>query len=269
MAFNGILKGTFGYWLLRKLVTDPPGLQESTADAVEPDWEVKLKHTFGCDFASSIKDKVVLDYGCGYGQAVLCMAKMGARRVIGLDINEQALNYGRDRAIDAHVHSECVFLNAKYHGNLQALNGEVDVIISHDAFEHYSDPKNELSVMWKLLRRGGSLFISFGPPWWHPYGCHLMFMEAPPWTHVFFNEQTIMAVRKLYRSDGAKRFENVEGGLNKMTIRRFEQLVRNSGFSVHSTRYVPIRGTRLLAATRFGREFFTSVVRAHLVKHPV
>ena len=94
----------------------------------------------------------------------------------------------------------------------------------------------------------------------------MMFMDAPPWTHILFKERTIMAVRSLYRGDGATRFEDVSGGLNRMTIRCFEELVRASGFLVASLTCIPIRRMALLARTRFGREFFTSVVKAHLIK---
>ena len=44
-------------------------------------------------------------------------------------------------------------------------------------------------------------------------------MTKYPWAHVLFSENTIMAVRKLYKNDNASRFEEVEGGLNQMTIK--------------------------------------------------
>jgi ubiquinone/menaquinone biosynthesis C-methylase UbiE len=265
MAFDGLLGGRIGYWLLRRLVRKPSG-PEPTVEIPRSDWDTKLGLAFGPTFRSTIKDKVVLDYGCGYGEAALSMAKMGARRVIGLDINDQMLAHGRRRVIEAPTDSECIFLNAHDDRSLESLYGTIDVVTSYDAFEHYADPRLELSRMRKLLSPGGSLFVSFGPPWWHPYGCHMMFMGAPPWVHVLFQEQTIMAVRGLYRSDGATQFEDVEGGLNRMTIRRFEELVRASDLEVLMLRCVPIRGTEFLSKIGWGRECFTSVVRAHLIK---
>jgi hypothetical protein len=91
-------------------------------------------------------------------------------------------------------------------------------------------------------------------------------MGVPPWSHVLFKEETILALRLRYRSDGAKRFEDVEGGLNRMTIARFERLVRDSGFQVKNLNLIPIRGTKLLGRSRWGRELFTSIVRASLIK---
>jgi SAM-dependent methyltransferase len=191
---------------------------------------------------------------------------MGARSVIGTDIRENVLNEGRAASAQANVADKCIFLNSRDPEALLPYQGKVDVIISLDAFEHYTNPATVLSDMWNLLSPGGTVFISFGPPWWHPYGCHMMFMHAPPWSHLLFNEETIMAVRSLYRADGARHFEDVEGGLNRMTIRRFENLVQHSGFRLLTLRCLPIRRTSLLAGTKWGREFFTSLVKAQLVK---
>ena len=56
----------------------------------------------------------------------------------------------------------------------------VEVITSIDAFEHYDEPGAVLEMMRDLLVPGGTVYVSFGPPWWHPYGCHMAFMNAPP-----------------------------------------------------------------------------------------
>jgi SAM-dependent methyltransferase len=266
MAFPGLLGGKLGYWLLCKLVQNPAKSEDPFSDCRDQNWEYKLKEYFGDDFRPFIVDKVVLDYGCGSGKTVLCLAQMGAHLAIGMDINVVSLGEGRKLAEEANLGDKCTFINAGDHNNLLPFYGKVDVLVSIDAFEHYSDPERSLLEMWRLTRPGGSLFISFGPPWWHPYGCHMMFMSAPPWTHVLFKERTIMAVRSLYRFDGAQRFEDVEGGLNRMTIRRFEHLITDSGFIVKTLSCVPIRGMALLAGNQMGREFFTSVARAHLVK---
>jgi hypothetical protein len=50
-----------------------------------------------------------------------------------------------------------------------------------------------------------------------------------------------------------------------MTIRRFEQLVRESDFEVVSIETSPIRKLRFVH-NRLTREFFTAVVRCNLVK---
>jgi hypothetical protein len=94
----------------------------------------------------------------------------------------------------------------------------------------------------------------------------MMFFRPVPWMHLVFKEETIMAVRSLHKTDGATRFEEVEGGLNKMTVGGFLHLVEQSGFKVEHTRLIPIKGIKWLVQTRLLREYFTSVVQCSLVK---
>jgi SAM-dependent methyltransferase len=188
------------------------------------------------------------------------------KHALGLDIRGAVLEAARRLATHEQVAHRCRFLNGHDREALASWSGRIDVVLSRDAFEHYPDPAAVLRQMWDLLVPGGSVFISFGPPWWHPYGCHMMFMGAPPWAHLWFTEQTIMEMRRRYRSDGATRFEEVEGGLNRMTIARFEDLVTRSRFIVRDLKLIPIRRTRLLCRNKIGRELFTSLVKAHLIK---
>ena len=266
MEIDGLIGSRVGSWLLRKLVTPPEKAIPPYAEAKDPFPQSKFDSLFGSDFRWHLVGKTVLDYGCGFGQAVILMAELGASFAFGVDIREIPLGYARRLAEEKKCVGQCLFLNRTDSASLIALYGQVDVMLTLDAFEHYRNPELELEEMGKLLRSGGSLFISFGPPWWHPYGCHLTFMGAPPWVHILFKERTIMSVRSLYRSDGAKRFEDVEGGQNRMTVRRFERMLKSSSFQVKRLTYVPIRGCASLSGNRYGREFFTSAVRAQLVK---
>jgi ubiquinone/menaquinone biosynthesis C-methylase UbiE len=43
------------------------------------------------------KDKIVLDYGCGNGVHSIFPAKMGAKKVIGIDLSEKSLELARER----------------------------------------------------------------------------------------------------------------------------------------------------------------------------
>jgi hypothetical protein len=94
----------------------------------------------------------------------------------------------------------------------------------------------------------------------------MMFLRPVPWMHLIFKEETIMAVRSLYKTDGAKRFEEVEGGLNKMTVGRFLRLVEASGFEVEDLHLIPIKGIKWFVNMKILREYMTSVVQCVLVK---
>ena len=118
-----------------------------------------------------------------------------------------------------------------------------------------------------LLRPGGEVFASFGPTWYHPLGGHLF--SVFPWAHLVFTEKSLIRWRSDFKSDGARRFEEVAGGLNKMTIGRWERLIEESPFRFKSYELMPIRAARRLH-NPLTRELFTSVIRARLVpKGPV
>jgi len=267
MPFSGLLGGKAGSLLLRTLLRprEPENSARSHVKVNSRKGSERFTRAFGEAFSSAVCGRTVLDYGCGSGEGVLSLARLGARRVIGLDIREDVLNCGRELVRAEGVEDQCIFLNTMDPEVISSLYGAVEAIISLDAFEHYANPDEVLKLMKDLLSEDGSIYVEFGPPWWHPYGCHMMFLGAPPWTHVLFDEKIVMSVRALYRSDGALRYEDVEGGLNRMTVRRFERMVQTSGFTVKALECVPIRGMKMWSRNRLGRELFTSVVRAQLM----
>jgi SAM-dependent methyltransferase len=262
------LGGTVGFWLLKTLLGKPVAGRTHDAAVNEVGIGVsKLEHFWGPEFVSSLMGKRVLDFGCGRGREAVAVALGGARRVYGIDIREDCLHAARELAVESGVGDRCVFLNA--HTEQAVISREVtniDLAFSLDSFEHYACPGEILAQIYGHLRPGGRLLVSFGPPWKHPRGCHMMFFRPVPWMHLLFKEETIMAVRSIYKTDGATRFEEVEGGLNKITVGGFFRLVEQSGFRVEHTRLIPIKGIKWLVQTRPLREYFTSVVQCVVVK---
>jgi hypothetical protein len=78
-----------------------------------------------------------------------------------------------------------------------------------------------------------------------------------------YGEAAHVRCRARFKHDGATCFGEVEGGLNQMTIRRFQKLVAASLLAFESFEAVPIRRLRALA-TPLTRELFTSYVRCRL-----
>jgi SAM-dependent methyltransferase len=204
---------------------------------------------------AEIKDKVVLDFGCGAGAEVKEMALLGAKRVIGLDVSAKWLQLAQKEAEQAGVAEKCEFVTS--------VSNPVEVIVSLDSFEHFAEPEAVLQTMYSVLEPGGSVFISFGPTWYHPLGGHLF--SVFPWAHILLKEEALIRWRAQFKSDGARSFGEVEGGLNQMTIRRFQETLNRSAFGVEQLELVPIRRLKLLH-TRMTREFFTAIVRCRLRK---
>jgi SAM-dependent methyltransferase len=210
----------------------------------------------------SVKNRVVLDIGCGKGTQVVGSVIEGAKYAIGIEIRP-VFRKGEEWAKQLKIFDRVTFALSP----IREIGKEcVDVAISQNSFEHFMDPGQILSDVFYVLKRSGKFFITFGPPWLHAYGEHLRFMVRYPWAHILFSEKTIMAVRKLFRNDNADRFEQVEGGLNKMTINKFKRSVNRSGFELEQLSLTPTKGIGPLVKIPYIQEFFTTNVSAILTK---
>jgi len=259
-----LIGGALGYRLLRSIASRQPragaddGLHGTAAMDPAPDATLdtetaRLAATLGTGFLDGIRGRTVLDYGCGPGREAVAMALAGAWRVIGLDIQERWLAQARDLARRHGVDDRCVFTTS--------TGEQADVIVSLDAFEHFADPLAVLHDMSARLAPGGRVAVAFGPPWLHPRGGHLF--SVFPWAHLVFTEAALIRWRADFKHDGATRFSEVEGGLNRMTLARFERLVARSPLRLESLDPVPIKGLGSLRSPLL-REFGTSLVRCTL-----
>ena len=238
------------YGLLKTVYRRNPDTHaEETQDGPSKLWML------GNEIQDAIGGKSVIDFGCGEGNEVIEMVRRGASRVMGVDIREDQLEIARKRAAAAGVANRCEFSTT--------ASEAADVVTTIDAFEHFEDPAAILQIMFSLLKPGGEVLFSFGPTWFHPLGGHLF--SVFPWAHVVFSEEALIRWRSDFRDDGARRFGEVAGGLNQITIRRFEQLVAESGFQMERIECVPIRKLKPLHS-HATREFTTAVCRGRLKK---
>lgn len=219
-----------------------------------------LRRAFS-DFDREITGKRVLDFGCGYGQQTVAMAKAGAASVVGLDINPNFLQRGRVFAAQYGLSDRVEFAD-----RLDAqLRGNFDVVISQNSMEHFVRPEEIMALMKSALHPTGKLLITFGPPWYAPYGSHMQFMTPLPWVNLMFDETTVMQVRHRFRRDGATRYEEVEGGLAKMSVAKFERLVSQCGMKIHHKKYECIKGLDFLGKLPVLRELFINHINCALV----
>jgi hypothetical protein len=114
-----------------------------------------------------------------------------------------------------------------------------------------------LASMRSALGPHGKLFISFAPPWYAPWGGHMGFFCRLPWVQVIFSEKTVTAARSQFRSDNATSYRDLH--LAKMSIRKFNRIVRRSGLHRSSLRLDCSLGMNWLRFTPL-REFFVNRV---------
>ena len=211
------------------------------------------------NFRELVAGKEVLDFGCGFGWQLLALASRGwIKRGVGVDIRhtEQAQANARANGLQDKV---------EFTSNLEP-GRQFDLVYSCSAFEHFSDPVHILNLMLERTIPGGRVIVTFAEPWWSPRGSHMDGITRLPWVNLLFSERTVMAVRNRYRKDGAQRYEDVEGGLNRMTLRKFETIVSSCGAKLESLDVFPVKGLPLVGQLPVIRELMVAAASCTLRK---
>jgi len=214
-------------------------------------------------FNALVSGKRVVDFGCGVGYQSIALVKKYGCRVVGIDSNQKVLR----KAVENANYQNISIKELSFLGNIsEDMLNSFDVVISQNSFEHFADPDKTLHEMSSLLNDSGIILLTFGPPWLAPFGSHMHFFCKVPWINVFFPEEVVMKTRSYFRSDGAKRYEDVESGLNRMTIAKFESIVSSCNLKITYKNYECIKGVNFLAKIPILREFFINHVTAILSK---
>jgi len=241
----------------------PPEIKDY--DLVREDWTVDnalhILNSVFPDFKNLVADKKILDFGCGWGYQSVALIKQGARQVVGLDTNFKFLEKARNLA-KAHGLSE---KQVRFTELLDKSEfGAFDIVISQNSMEHFVEAVKIMQNMKAALNSTGRLLITFGPPWYAPYGSHMQYFTKLPWVNILFAEKTVMRVRSNFRNDGAQKYEEVESGLAKMSVGRFERLVAQCGMNMQYKKYDCVRGLGWLGKLPGARELFINHVSCAL-----
>ncbi len=174
-----------------------------------------------------VAGRSVLDVGCGYGSSCFEFARQGARRVLGIDIDAKFIAFAQDQlAREPELAERLEFRHVDAQG--ADLGETFDVAISKDSFEHIADPEAYLAELKRYVGPGGEIAIGFGPLWNSPYGAHQLQMSRLPWAHLIFPERVVMAQwQRIGFPGGARSYTEIAGGLNKMTLGRFERVLED------------------------------------------
>ncbi len=93
----------------------------------------------------SLKDKSVIDVGCGSGPYVVEAARRGSKRVVGLDMAPAMLELGRQRAASAGVSNKCEFVLGIFPKD--SPKGTFDYAIVMGVMDYIEDPLAFLSAL--------------------------------------------------------------------------------------------------------------------------
>ncbi|MFZ5434223.1 MAG: class I SAM-dependent methyltransferase [Calditrichota bacterium] len=169
------------------------------------------------------RDKKVLDLGCGLGAMVFHVASCDARMVVGVDILEDQIAFNRERlAREFPQYQDRVSFVACYLEKLD--DGDFDIIISKDSFEHIIDLESHLRAIKQRLKPDGRIYVGFAPLYRSIRGDHHRTQIRLPWGHVLFPDRVILqGLKELYPE---RKLDSIADlGLNKLSLKAFKEMV--------------------------------------------
>ncbi len=215
-------------------------------------------------------DAVFMDLGCGHGALAIDLAKHGAKKVIGLDIDDGRIKFAQDNL--SVNFPELIDRVQFYKLDLKDFDKSqlFDYIISKDSFEHIIELAPMLQEMKKRLKTGGLIYSGFGPLYRDFYGDHKRTESIIPWRHLMRSEKNII------KSLNKKREEPISSiydlGLNKLSVKEFKEIFRESGletvfFKLNNSNHPILMFFNLLAKIPFLTEYFAHNIYCILRKN--
>lgn len=102
-----------------------------------------------------LSGKKVLDLGCGYGHNCIDFVKIGAEKVIGIDISEKMLSVAKTK----FAHEKIEYLNMSM-TDISKLDEKFDFIYSSLAFHYVKDFDTFAKDIFSVMNDGGNLLFS-------------------------------------------------------------------------------------------------------------
>jgi len=176
-------------------------LVERLADVVGPEWlKDEIDRSEDRDYVArsletfllphtAVKEMQVLDFGCGCGATTVILGRMGAQ-VVGVDPSLAHVEVANMRLKELCLADTAAVIYVRDTSRLPIANGHFDVVVCYQVLEHIPGPRRPLYLqeMWRVLRRGGCLFVSAPNRIW-PIEFHttnLWWVSYLPWRLAYF-----------------------------------------------------------------------------------
>lgn len=111
------------------------------------------------ELLGDIKDKQVMDIGCGYGAMTIKIANSGAGKVLGIDVSEKMIEKGIKE--NSHPHITYKVLSAD---ELCSIHEKFDVVVSCLAIHYIENFEKLFADVYGLLNVGGEFIFSMEHP---------------------------------------------------------------------------------------------------------
>lgn len=215
--------------------------------ALYQQYDLKVKNGIPQD----IRNKDILEIGCGHGGISTFMAVNGARKVVGIDLN----TFHLDIAKEFKANTEKILGANELPVSFREMNAyemtfepdSFDLVFADNVFEHFMEPEKVMQQSFRILRKGGKLIVPTFSSIWSKYALHLKHGLKMPWANLFFSEQTICNVmvklslenpeiKEIYPGvlESPKKVRDLRKykDLNDITYSKFKVMARKTGFEI-------------------------------------
>ncbi len=98
-----------------------------------------------------VRGKDVLDFGCGDGSHAVHIKDMGAKSVVGVDVNENMVKIAQQKATETADVSFVIADGAQ----LPLDGGSMDMVVSNYVLQYFSNPVDAFREISRVLKVGG------------------------------------------------------------------------------------------------------------------
>ncbi len=173
----------------------------------------------------------VLEIGCGEGGNLVPFAKLGCKRVLGIDMSQAKIANANTFFRNMNLSERTEFVCDDIYNISPEDIGTFDVIIMRDVLEHIHNQEKFMDFVRRFMKPDSAFFLGF-PPWHNPFGghqqiCRSKFLSKLPYFHIL--------PKALYRFI-LKSFGEPERGIEslleikdtRISIERFEKIIKKT-----------------------------------------
>lgn len=145
-------------------------------------------HRIAIEFLNNLKlkNKKVLEIGCGYGSLSVYMAKKGAK-VTGIDLSSEAIKISKR---NASLNNQKITLKQASGEDLPFKDKSFDLVVCCETLEHIPNYKKAIDEIIRVIESSGKIIIT-APNSLNPKGFYLRIKSRQP-VENFFSYWTIL-----------------------------------------------------------------------------
>jgi S-adenosylmethionine-dependent methyltransferase len=199
---------------------------------------------------TGLKNKQILEIGCGSGSSTVALAEQGAF-VTAIDIDDRSLEIAKKRLAIYTLHAQLDICNATYLKNKYA-DKKWDIIIFFASLEHMTHQERiaSLNLAYETLNNGGHLCIFGSPNRLWPFDIHTSYLPFFHWLQddiaidysknskriefANFTQETLNQKELLYRWGRGISYHEIELAIKPIAqmnkIESLSHFLRNYGF---------------------------------------